>query len=175
MGDIKIPDKVCLIVSILYSDEKILYEALNALNSELCSGFLLDYIGRFDFTHYYDEEIGTPIFRRFWRAEKLFPRDSLSDIKNKTNDIEKRFIVNNKRRFNLDPGLLSAENFILATTKNYTHRIYLKDGIYADLTLIYKDKEFKPLEWTYPDYASIEIRELLRNERSKYLLKLRGS
>lgn len=174
MGEIKVPVDVCLIVSILYSDEGMLNIAIKELKETFGDGRVLDYLGRFDFSDYYNDELGTPIFRRFFRPNNLFPRDRLSEIKLKTNEIENRFAVNNKRKFNLDPGFLSAENFILATTKNYTHRIYLRDGIYADLTLIYRSGEYRPLEWTYPDYAGEEIRRLLKVERDEYLQRLRG-
>lgn len=174
MGDIKIPSDVCLIVSILYSREDMLNIAVEGLLSSFGRGGLLEFHGRFDLSDYYNDELGAPLFRRFWSADNLFKRDCLSDIKIKTNEIERRFSINKKRSFNLDPGFLSAENFILATTKNYTHRIYLRDGIYADLTLVYRDGEYRPLEWTYPDYAGIDIRGLLKRERENYLRRLRG-
>ncbi len=174
MGEIKRPPDVLLIVSILYCRDDMLEAAVSELGKEFGRGRILGYSGSFDKSDYYNEELGTPIMRRFWRAERLFPRDMLADIKTKTNGMESKFSENGKRRFNLDPGFLSAENFVLATTKNYTHRIYLKDGIYADLTLIYKGKEFRPLDWTYPDYAGKEIRELLRNERNEFIRSQRG-
>ncbi|MCX7958417.1 MAG: DUF4416 family protein [Deltaproteobacteria bacterium] len=174
MGEIKFPPDVLLLVSILYSQDKMLDNAVKALEKEFGNGILLDYKGIFNKSDYYNDELGIPIYRRFWRADKLFKRDMLDNVKIRTNKIETVFSEQNKRKFNLDPGFLSAENFILATTKNYTHRIYLKNGIYADLTLIFREKEFKPLDWTYPDYAEREIRELLRREREEYLRRLRG-
>lgn len=173
MGEIRIPHNVSLIVSILYSREEMLQQAMNLLNDRFFGGELLSFSQLFDFSDYYNEELGTPIYRRFWRADRLFPRDSLADVKSQTNEMERQYIREGKRQFNLDPGFLSAENFILATTKNYTHRIYLRDGIYADLTLVYKEKGFRTLEWTYPDYAGEEIRNLLRMERERYLGLLR--
>ncbi|MCX7944489.1 MAG: DUF4416 family protein [Deltaproteobacteria bacterium] len=173
MGEIRIPSDVALIVSILYTDDLMFEAATKELYREFGKGIVLNFSAKFDFTNYYDEELGSPIFRRFWRSESLFKRELLAEVKLKTNDIESRFSIHNKRRFNLDPGFLSAENFVLATTKNYTHRIYLRAGIFADLTLIYKGREFKPLDWTYPDYASQEIRELLKSEREIYLKRLR--
>ena len=63
---------------------------------------------------------------------------------------------------------------VLASGKNYAHRIYLSKGIYADLTLIYRDKNYQPLAWTYPDYGETEVRRWLRALREKYLLQLRS-
>ena len=174
MGGIKIPDNVCLMVSILYSKEEMLHTAVNLLNERFDGGEVLQFEQLFNFSDYYNEELGTPIYRRIWRADRLFPRDSLADIKSQTNQLERLYMIENKRQFNLDPGFLSAENFVLATTKNYTHRIYLRDGIYADLTLIYRNRGLRPLEWTYPDYAGEEIRRLLEIERERYLRILRG-
>ena len=69
---------------------------------------------------------------------------------------------------NLDPGLLSLSNFILATCKDRSHRIPLRDGIYAETTLIYQDKDFQRLPWTYADYSSDEIKAVLRGFREKF-------
>jgi len=172
MGEIKLPSKVCLIISILFGKDESLNNALDGLKRAFGDGIILNFEGEFNQSDYYNKELGDSIMRRFWKANELFERDRLADIKLITNGIEREFLLDNKRTFNLDPGFLSLENFILATTKNYTHRIYLRDGIYADLTLIYSDKEFRPLEWTYPDYAGSEIRKLLKKEREEYLKRL---
>jgi len=94
-------------------------------------------------------------------------------IKIITNNIEELFASNNKRQVNIDPGYISLENFILFTTKNYTHRIYLEQGIFADLTLIYEKRQFNTLPWTYPDYASLEIREFLKAVRENYRIEIK--
>ena len=69
---------------------------------------------------------------------------------------------------NIDPGYLLHERFVLATGKNYSHRIYIGKGIYADLTLMYTKGKFEPLPWTYPDYASENIIDFLEKVRKKY-------
>jgi hypothetical protein len=66
------------------------------------------------------------------------------------------------------------ERLVLATGKNYIHRIYLAKGIYADLTLIFNKGTFKPLAWTYRDYADPEIIAVLNQLREHYKNKLRG-
>ena len=75
---------------------------------------------------------------------------------------------------NIDPGYIAKAHLILATGKGYSHRPYLRDGIYADLTLIYRNKAFQPLPWTYPDYASGEMIGMLTRIREKYFLQLKG-
>jgi hypothetical protein len=92
-----------------------------------------------------------------------------------TNRLEEKYANSDgHRRFNIDPGYVCLEHVILATTKGYTHRPYLRDGIYADLTLIYRSKSFQPLEWTYPDYRKEEIITLFNQFRKKYLEDLKG-
>ncbi len=97
---------------------------------------------------------------------------SLASIKHRSNEIELEFRVGGKRQCNLDPGLISLWNFVLATGKVNAHRIYLGTGIYADLTLIFRSSSFQPLPWTYPDYASMEIRSILNDVRKNYKCKL---
>ena len=123
----------------------------------------------FGFTDYYAAEMGSPLFRRLLAFQTPVPQDRLSEIKLRTNDIEQETAEEGKRRINLDPGLLTAERFVLATGKNYTHRIYLGRGIFADLTLIYHKGGFEPLPWTYPDYGQPEPRLFLERARKKYL------
>ena len=88
---------------------------------------------------------------------------------------ENRFEIDDKRQVNIDPGYLSAERFVLATGKNYTHRIYLSKGIFADLTLIFTKGNFHTLPWTYPDYADLRMIRFLKIVREKYLLDLKHS
>ncbi|MCX7965305.1 MAG: DUF4416 family protein, partial [Syntrophorhabdaceae bacterium] len=123
-------------------------------------------------TDYYEEEMGSELHRIFILFKSLMPRESLVSIKLTTNNIEKELSIQGKRQVNIDPGYISLENVVLATTKNYTHRIYLGDGIYGDLTLIYKKGTYNALEWTYPDYASKNIIAIFNNWRNLYKRKL---
>jgi hypothetical protein len=87
--------------------------------------------------------------------------------------MEDRTSEGGKRRVNIDPGYMSQAHLILATGKGYTHRPYLRDGIYADLTLIYSGKSFQSLPWTYPDYGEKPVIEMFNRMRSKYLMQLK--
>jgi hypothetical protein len=91
-----------------------------------------------------------------------------------TNGFEKQYSAEGKRRINIDPGYVCLEHMILGTTKAYSHRPYLRDGIYADLTLIYRKSTFEPLEWTYPDYRQKEVLTLFNSIRGNYLKSLRA-
>jgi hypothetical protein len=103
----------------------------------------------------------------------LIRQEDLASIKVQTNMLEDGQAEKGNRLVNIDPGYLVAERLVLASGKNYTHRIYLRKGIYADLTLIYRDKDYQPLAWTYPDYGEPEVRRWLRALREMYLLQLR--
>jgi hypothetical protein len=92
-----------------------------------------------------------------------------------TNRVEEEYRQDGRRRINIDPGYISLERLILATGKNYTHRIYLSKGIYADLTLIFQKRSFRPLEWTFRDYATPEIIGFFNDLRKKYKEHIRGA
>ena len=137
---------------------------------------ILDFVSAllaFDYTDYYYAEMGQPLFRRFASFDGLIPQEDLAQIKVQTNLLETEQSAGGNRRVNIDPGYLLAERLVLASGKNYAHRIYLSRGIYADLTLIYRDRDYRPLAWTYPDYAEPKLRLWLRALRQKYLLQLR--
>ncbi|HIS14406.1 MAG TPA: DUF4416 family protein [Candidatus Ornithospirochaeta stercorigallinarum] len=123
----------------------------------------------FTFTDYYDEEMGTPIERFFICFESLVSPDLLSDAKVFTNEIENRFAVDGKRKINLDPGTMSIGNIVLATTKNRAHRIAIGNRLYAELTLMYHHKGYESFPWTYADYKSNEVQDILLEMRRIYL------
>ena len=127
----------------------------------------------FDRTRYYAREMGWPLYRRFISFEKLIPPDRLVEIKLETNQTEQQYLGEGKRRINIDPGYISPERLILATGKNYVHRVYLSRGIYADLTLIFHKGSFKPVSWTYPDYAAPETIGYFNEVRRGYMEQLR--
>ena len=169
-----VPEPCRLIVSVLTSQKEIADAAAPELERDL--GPIEQEIGplAFNFTSYYDEELGAGICRWLWVFTDLIDRGELARIKSLTNEVERSYILEGKRRFNLDPGAMSLENFILATGKNRSHRIYLQDGIFADLTLIYREGTYRPLEWTFPDYRDPEMIVTLNKLRENYRCKLRG-
>jgi hypothetical protein len=174
MSDLQLPESVKLIVSLFSGDDGLLGDAIHAMAERYGSA---DFIGAplpFAYTDYYEREFGSSLIRRFVAFERLVRPESLPDIKTWTNNVEVRFAAEGRRRVNIDPGYLAKAHLILATGKGYTHRPYLREGIFADLTLIYRDKSFHPLPWTYPDYASAEVIGILTRIREKYLLQLKG-
>ncbi|MFH1996070.1 MAG: DUF4416 family protein [Candidatus Omnitrophota bacterium] len=136
----------------------------------------LDFIGdllAFDKTTYYNSEMGEGLKRQFISFRPLIEQDRAHLIKLTTNKIERQLSGNKKRAVNIDPGYLELSKFILLTTKDYSHRVYLGRGIFSELTLLYRDKKFCPLEWTYPDYRSKEYVEALGRVRNIYKLQLK--
>jgi hypothetical protein len=129
----------------------------------------------FGFTPYYNDEMGTPIARFFLSFEWLVPPDTLAAIKGATNRIETEFAVAGKRRFNLDPGILSLSRFILASAKDSSHRIPLREGIYAEVELMFEHKGFRPVEWTYSDYRSRAYLDILDHIREAYRLQVKAA
>ncbi len=127
----------------------------------------------FDYTDYYQAEMGRGLGRRFLSMEELIRPETLPDIKLAANNLENEASKEGRRSVNIDPGYLSAAHLILATGKGYTHRPYLRDGIYADLTLIYQEKKFLSLPWTYPDYADAGQLTMFGVIRARYLLQLK--
>lgn len=128
----------------------------------------------FDFTNYYLKEMGDALYRRILVFGPLIKQSRLAEIKRFTNEIEKEHAHNGRRQVNIDPGYLLQERFVLATGKNFAHRIYVGDGIYADLTLVYQKKGYKPLPWTYPDYAHASMCSFLGQIRDKYIIDLKA-
>lgn len=124
-------------------------------------------------TKYYDTELGIPIFRRLLAFTDLIPMDDLPGIKLWTNTVEQAHTSpDGRRRLNLDPGLLTFERLVLATGKNFTHRIYLGQGIWGDLTLIFQKGTWQDLPWTFPDYAGPVLKEHLTRIRLTYAEKI---
>lgn len=152
-------------------------ERIAAVLFELTNRYgVLDFVSGvlpFHYTDYYHAEMGQPLYRRFASFDCLIRQEDLAAIKVQTNLVEAEQSLKGNRLVNIDPGYLLAERLVLASGKNYGHRIYLGYGIYADLTLIYRDKDYRPLAWTYPDYAEPKVRAWLRALRQKYLLQLR--
>ena len=123
---------------------------------------------KFDITSYYYKEMNHPLFRRFLSFNELIAPDRLPEIKLITNELEINNARAGKRTVNLDPGYLSSGSIIIATTKNYNHRVPLKDGIYAHMEYIIKKKEIIPLEWTYPDFRLVEYMNYFTSLRDLY-------
>jgi hypothetical protein len=162
-----------LVISLLMNDKAALLEVTHEMMStfgaiDMISGWM-----DFDYTDYYAAEMGSPLHRRMLVFKTLIAQDALPQIKLRTNALEDRLAEDGRRSVNIDPGYLLMERFVLATGKNYAHRIYIGSGIFADLTLIFKQGDFQTLPWTYPDYGDAPMRSFLKHARRKYAADLR--
>ncbi|MBW2083491.1 MAG: DUF4416 family protein [Deltaproteobacteria bacterium] len=167
------PDPVKLIASIFSPQEPLIHEVITELS---LSYGPVDWESPplfFDRTRYYEKEMGWPLHRRFVSFEQLIPPDDLVKIKLETNQLEEQHVFEGKRLVNIDPGYIGLERLVLATGKNYVHRIYLGKGIYGDLTLVFKKGTFRALEWTYRDYADPEMIEMFNQIRKRYTEQLK--
>lgn len=171
MGSIRLPRDVMLFSSIIYRQNP--DDVMTLLKKEFGDTIYQSNELPFDYTNYYEAEMGQGLKRMIVAFERLVPRDFMPEAKIRSNEIEDKFLADGKRGVNIDPGILSLENVCLATTKPYSHRIYLSRGIWAEVTLIYRGEAYSSLEWTYPDYASDELRAVFKEIRNIYKGRLR--
>jgi hypothetical protein len=173
MGKIKPAPLGKVFIGILSREEN-LYRVFSLIEEEFSDIDFRSEIIPFDFTNYYKREMGFPLLRVWVSIKGLSPQDNLVRLKKIAIDLEDKTRVEDKRIYNLDPGILTESRVTLATTKDYSHRLYLGEGIYGEVTLIYRRGEgYIPLPWTYPDYRTetarkffMRMRELLREEKN---------
>ncbi len=126
----------------------------------------------FSFTSYYEPEMGAGLVKQFFGYGPLVDPADLAGIKRTSNDLEAGAARPDGlpgRGVNIDPGYVNGGQLVLATTKNYSHRIYIGNGIYAELTLLYTRGAFMPLPWTYPDYRTDEALSFFTRVRGVFL------
>jgi len=168
VGKVSCPDRVMLFCSMIYNERAPQDHAISLLKEKFGKVLMETEAMPFNYTNYYCREMGSPLYRKILAFSDLVKRDSLPENKLETNDIETIFLEQGMRSINIDPGLITLENLCLATTKPYTHRIYLGKGIWAEITLIFRGESYQSLEWTYPDYGSKELIEIFNSLRETY-------
>jgi hypothetical protein len=159
---------VKLICGVLFNRNFELEKAEDNLTALLGPIDLKSPIFDFVFTDYYGLEMGDNLQKRFYSFERLIMPDTLPDIKNATIAIEGQFSLDGNRAVNLDPGYLEESKLVLASTKNFSHRIYLRDNIWAEVTMRYAHGKFITHDWTYPDYSQDLGIEFLSRVREIY-------
>ncbi len=136
----------------------------------------LDFEGNghlFDMTDYYEPEMGTPLYRRLVAFEHLLPPTAIVDMKLRCIRIEDRLAIDGRRIVNLDAGYLDHNKVVLASVKNFGHKIYLDHGIYADCVGLYKQGRYQPFDWTFPDFKDGRYDQELLTIRRRYLQQMR--
>jgi len=177
MWQLKDPKPVKLIIGILAANRQCLYAAVEAVEDKFDRIDLVSDIWPFDQTDYYKEQTGPNISRQFVSIEQLIDPALLAKVKHKTNKLEQklaaRLALPLPRPVNLDPGIIEPSKLILASTKNYSHRIYIGRKIYAEVTLIFDKGSWRPLPYTYPDYRQQCYFEFFERVRTRLLEQLR--
>jgi hypothetical protein len=168
------PKPAKLVIGTITQDRGLLQRIVGELDAAFGPVDLVSSWMPFNYTTYYEPEMGKNLYRRMLAFKKLIGQDELAGIKVRTDHLEQSFLQDGRRRINIDPGYLLYERFVLASGKNFSHRIYIGSGIYADLTLIYQRGRFEKLPWTYPDYADEPIQDFLIQVRNKYAVDLKG-
>lgn len=173
MGRTTAPGPVKLFLAIMYASGTDLSMVLDRLTA--AHGPIGHTCGplAFDYSDYYAREMGTPLEKTYLIFTPLIDRGRLPDIKTATNEFEQEYAREGKRTLNLDPGYLAHDKLVLASTKDFFHRLYLRDGIYGEVTLSYRHGLFRYFSWTYADYREPELHEMLLQARKQLLVQVR--
>ena len=154
VGAVHEPKLVKLICAMTFAEGENLDRVLVRLEEAFGPVELRSPVFDFDFTSYYRDEMGERLKKCFVSFRGLIGPDALAKIKRKTNDLEGQWSVGGKRRVNLDPGYVTGAKLVLASTKDFAHRISIGEGIYGDNQLRFMQGRFLPSLWTYPDYKT---------------------
>jgi hypothetical protein len=130
----------------------------------------------FDCTDYYEKQMGSGLKRKFVSFTPLFSPEDLSEIKIRTNQLEEEIRTDFRsslRIINIDPGFLTASSVIMATAKDFAHRIPLQKGIYAHLEFLFGRNDIRTLSWTYPDFQKKAYQKFFLEARKIYLSQIR--
>jgi hypothetical protein len=169
MGNITEPGPVKLLVGMLSQDISLFDKLKDTLQQEYGPVDLESDVWRWEHTQYYEKEMGEGLKRKFIFFENLIHPGTIADIKLKTDEMEKLHLNKNSgRMINLDPGYIDAAKLVLATTKDFSHRIYLDKGIYGEVTLFYSGDDYKVLPYTFTDYRTKKYMEIFKQARELY-------
>jgi hypothetical protein len=177
MGTPTEPKPVKLFAALLANSAELFHSTERDLASLLGSIDSSSQTLPWEVTNYYSEEMGAGLLRRFVSFSPLMAPEALPEIKLATQGLEEKYrrieVDRRGRRVNIDPGYLDVGKAVLASTKGASHRIYLRSGIYAETTLLFRDGSLQPYEHTYPDYLWPEARSFFAALRALYLSQLR--
>jgi hypothetical protein len=177
MGDVHEPTAVMLLVAISSRHAAALNWARGRIEQRCGKPALTSDTFDFTETDYYVATMGGELKKQFVACEPLVDPGELACIKRETNAWEAEYAALGRhaepRPLNLDPGYITPAKLVLASTKDHAHRLYLGDGIYAEVTLAYRQRQWQPLEWTYPDYRRADYQAFFTACR-EYLLAHRG-
>jgi len=176
MGPPHPPEKALLFLALLFASKDIIESSLLVFGERFGDILFESPESAWSHSHYYDRELGTPVFRRFIFFSSLFDASTLPEIKLDTNTLEDAFSHNGKRRINIDPGYITSSKVVLASAKDYSHRLYLGRGIYGEVALYFQGNRFNPMPYTYQDYREpkgLDMFEKARKELKKLTARIR--
>lgn len=167
-------EKEKLILAILYTDASFAEQIIHELQAQFGACDLISPSYCFsEISPYYDAEMRGKVFRKLMSFTQCRNPQELAEIKCYTNALEQSVSLEGNRCVNLDPGFVSCGRLSLATTKNAGHRIPLRDGIYAELTLFYARGAWHPFPWTYMDFKLPQVHDFLLEVRRIYMRQRR--
>ena len=179
MWKLREPNPVKLVIGVLAANNQCLHSAVDRLTDKFGNADFTSDVWPFDKTDYYKDQTGPRILRQFLSIEKLIDPGRLAKIKLRTNKMEQKLAkavsIPVPRPVNLDPGIIEPSKLVLATTKNYSHRIYIGKKMYAEVTLIFDKGRWKPLDHTYPDYKQQCYFDFFEKVRVRLLEQLKSS
>ena len=167
---------VKLVCGVIYREEAMYEEVRRRLVDEWGPVDMESPAFTFDLTDYYEREMGAGLLRRFMSFSGLVAPEILPQAKLRTNELEeavRRETGAAGRLVNIDPGYLTASALVMATAKDFSHRIPLGRGIYAHLEFLFTKTGVKTLDWTYPDFRRGPCQDFFRTVRELYLRQLR--
>ena len=180
MGKLHAPIPVKLFLGMLSRDPVLFQTCADRLAVAFGPVDMQSEVLPWEHSDYYRDEMGTDLRRRFIFFERLIDPGDLSRIKRRTIQLEEELspmaASTSRRTINLDPGYVTEAKVVLATTKDFPHRIYIGEGIYAESTLHYSKNSgtYLAVDHTYPDFRSPYCRDLFNRARDKLRAKLRG-
>jgi hypothetical protein len=170
MAKPQVPAPVLLVVAAFSRHEELLERTRRELSARHGPIVMASAVYTFDQTTYYEATMGAGLRKQLWAFRDLIAAAALPAIKLETNALEEAMTsaYSESRPINLDPGYLGLGKLVLATTKDHAHRLYLRDGIYAEVTLQFCSGAFQPWPWTYADYRLPEVIAFLGQAREYY-------
>jgi hypothetical protein len=173
MGTIKLPAPVKLMIAVMSAPGTPADKARSRLVDRFGPTDLSYGPVPFSWTDYYEPEMGKGLFKSYYSFQKYIDRSEIPAIKIFTNNLESEFASEGKRSINCDPGYIARDKLVLASTKDFYHRMYLSDGIYGEVTLHYRKGEYRFFSWTYPDYREQDFLDFLESARALLVRDLR--
>lgn len=154
-----------LFASVLYRSDFFSFSEIRSVWTKYCPSLLTFKHSHCPMKSYYDKEMGSPLERVWFFSDSLQKRDKLVEDKLWATNWENNNLNKNKRVLNCDVGMVLLDQVVLATGKPYSHRVYIRDGVYIELTYQYEQGNYSPLKWTYPDYAHDEVIQAFNTAR----------